>query len=105
MENLVFQPSSQEFVWIRGEKGAREFPQKYGTTQMYFEVDEPIFYARTVDMSGNTTAFETFDYTKRAKPVPPTYATTEDLGALIQQMNSMQKMLEELTAPTTKSAS
>ena len=97
MENLLFQPSVQEFSWVQSEQVAREFPMQPGTEHMFFSINEPIFYARSVDLNGNTAVFEIFDYTKREPPKQPTYATTDDLGALIQQMNSMQKMLEELT--------
>ena len=67
---------------------------------MFLDSEEPIFYIKAVDIQGNVQSFDTFDYTKREPPAPPSYATTEDLGALAKQLSAMQKMLEDLTSPT-----
>ena len=65
MNNQLFQPSSQGiFYWIHGEETAKGYPQPYGTTSMYLDTEDPVFFIRTVDIQGNTTAFETYDYTR-----------------------------------------
>ena len=100
MQNALLQPNSQDiFYWIHGEDVARNYPQQYGTKALYMDTEDPVFYARIVDSQGNTTTFEIYDYTKREPPAPPSYATTDDLASLYQQLESMKKMLEDLTAP------
>ena len=104
MQNTLLQPSSQGvFYWIHGEDNARGFPQPFGTTALYLDTEDPIFFIKTLDIQGSMVAFETYDYTKREPPAPPSYATTDDLSKLAQQLSSMQQLLEDLTAPSTKS--
>lgn len=99
MANALFQPSSQGvFYWVHGEDAAKVYPQPYGTTALYLDNEDPLFFIRTVDMQGSTTAFKTYDYTERQPPAPPSYATTADLNALSSQIANLQKMLEELTS-------
>lgn len=101
MQNSLFQPSSQGMLYfVHGESAARSYPMPYGTTALFLDNEEPIFYIRTTDLQGNITTFETYDYTKREPPAPTTYATTDDLKVLTSQLASMQKMLEDLTAPS-----
>lgn len=103
MNNPLFQPSSQGvFHWIRGKDAAYNFPTQYGTTTLLLDNEEPVFYIKTLDSVGNVTAFETYDYTKREPPAPPSYATKDDLNSLAIQIASLQSMLEDLTAPSTK---
>ncbi len=99
MANGLFQPSSQgTFYWIHGEDMAKGYPQPYGTTALYLDTDDPVFFIRTVDIQGTTSAFKTYDYTERVPPAPPSFATTDDLNALSKQLAEMQKMLEDLTS-------
>lgn len=98
MQNQLFQqPSSQGiFYWIHGEEVAKGYLQPYGTTALYLDTEDPVFFIRTVDIQGNTTAFATYDYTQRVPPTPPTYATTDDLGAIDKRLEAMQKMIEDM---------
>ena len=99
--NGLFQPANQGvFYFIHGEDAAKEYPIPFGTTAWFLDTEDPIFYVKKLDIQGNLQAFETYDYIKREPPKPTTYATTEDLGALMKQMSDMQKMLEELTSPS-----
>lgn len=100
MNNNLLQTSSHGvFYWIHGQDAAYGYPIPYGTTALFLDTEDPIFYIKSIDLQGNVSAFETYDYTKREPPPPPSYATTEDLGALAKQLSMMQKMLEDLTAP------
>jgi len=101
MPNTLFQPSSQGvFYWIHGKDAAYGYPIPYGTTALFLDTEDPVFFIKTLDFQGNIQAFETYDYTKREPPAPPSYATTDDLAALSRQLVSMQKLLEDLTAPS-----
>lgn len=104
MPNNLFQPSSQGvFYWAHGADTVKSYPQPYGTTALYLDPEDPIFYVKALDPQGNISSLDTFDYTKREPPVPPSYATTQDLEALTRQIGAMQKMLEDLTTPTNAS--
>lgn len=105
MANNLFQPSSQGiFYWIHGLDAVNGYPQPFGTTALYLDTEDPIFYTKTLDPQGKLLNLETFDYTKREPPAPPSYATTQDLEALTKQLSNMQKMLEDLTSPTAVSS-
>lgn len=101
MPSPVYQPASQGvFYWIHGRDIAYNYPIPFGTTAIFLDSEDPVFFVKALDPQGNVQSFETFDYTKREPPAPPSYATTEDLGALRQQLTAMQKMLEDLTSPS-----
>jgi hypothetical protein len=101
MQNSLFQPSSHgDFYWVHGEDVARSYPQPNGTTALFLDTEDPVFFIKTLDINGQIQNFEVYDYTKREPPAPPSYATKEDLASVASQIASLQKMLEDLTAPS-----
>lgn len=102
MQNSFFMPSSKgDFYWVHGEESAKIHPMQAGTTALFLDTEDPVFYIKTLDIQGKVSNFEIYDYTKREQPAPPTYATKDDIDNLATQFSALKKMLEDLTAPST----
>lgn len=52
-------------LWVQGESAAKSYPVGPGNTAIMMDSEEPVFYIKTVDMSGMPQPLRVFDFTER----------------------------------------
>ena len=65
-QNPFQQPTpTNDIKWVQGDAGARAFPVSAGATVQLMDTEAPVFYIKTVDVSGMPLPLRTFDYSER----------------------------------------
>lgn len=61
---LPMQQPSGEPVWVQGMAGAQSSYVQPGKTGFFFDIERPVFYAKTVDQNGMPRPLEEYEYKK-----------------------------------------
>lgn len=82
--------------WVNGEAGARAFPLMPGCSAQLMDRDEPIFYIKTVDMSGMP-MIRKFSYSEII-PQPASapsgdFVSRNEFNALMEQLAALNREL------------
>lgn len=56
-------------TWVQGEVGARAYPVPAGTAKMLMDSEQPVFYIKTVDISGIPMPLRVFDFVERTNNI------------------------------------
>lgn len=89
--NQFQQPAqSTDMNWVQGNAGAKAFLVAPGHTAQLMDTEAPVFYIKTVDLSGMPLPLRTFDYTERIeKDDQVNYVTRSEFDELKKQFDDL----------------
>ena len=96
-------------IWVQGEAGAKSQYVPSGTSELFLDSEELVFYIKTVDASGMPLPLRIFDFKERVsnssqeeeKVDVPEYVTREEFEKKISELMSEKK----ITSTTAKKGS
>lgn len=65
------QQNGDNLTWVRGVNEANAYPVAPGNSKRLYDSDAPVFYIKTVDISGTPMPLRIFDYAERTNPQVP----------------------------------
>lgn len=106
------QPASQSsnngVIWVQGEEGAKAYMVAPGNTVQLWDVENPVIYLKSADMSG-VPSMRIFDLVERSatpKMLPEIskadFVTRQEFAALEDKLNSFLSSKESKSTKSTK---
>ena len=65
--NNSINQNNQSIVWVQGEADAKARFVSAGNSALFMDSEKPVFYIKTVDMSGMPQPLRVFDFTERTQ--------------------------------------
>ena len=100
------QQSDNDITWVQGEEGAKGYLVAPGKSKLLMDSENPVFFIKSVDVSGMPHPLRIFDYTERtgeraAKPVleDVKYARQSDLDDLKAKVLELSALIQEKEEP------
>lgn len=96
--------------WVQGEAGAKAFPLGPSEQALLLDSESQVFYIKVTDASGMPQPLRIFDYSERAMTTSASssgeenYVTRNELDDIRNDMSSLKRMVEDLTAPSVSVA-
>lgn len=88
---------------VQGDSAANARHVAAGTTDIFFDSEKNLFYAKTVDFMGIPQPLRYFEYNEifpqaqQAASQTDNFATKEDVNSLKEQIEGLKTFIEELT--------
>ena len=76
----------------KGRDAAYRMYTPPGVRVAIFDEDNPVFYFKETDQSGNIIAFDEYDYIKHTEPEPPQYLTVEEFNKFKEELLNGQSV-------------
>ena len=109
--NMNVQQPKSDIIWVQGEAGAKSYLVAPNTTAQLWDSEAPVIYLKSADASGMP-SMKVIDYTIRnasqttqeahKEAGADVYATKDDLNALINKFEALQKKVDGLKPVTRK---
>lgn len=108
MQQAAAQPqqADNDITWVQGEEGAKGYLVAPGKSKLLMDSENPVFFIKSVDVSGMPHPLRIFDYTERTggavqkqAPEDVKYARQSDLDDLKAKVLELSALIQEKEEP------